>query len=360
MRLRGNLPRMNTRSPDTPEMPLPASHDSRPQCWVVSEGAAGTENQCLGLAEALGFTPIVKRIQVRAPWRWLSPDLWPNAIAALSGEGDSMAPPWPRVLIASGKKAAAPAMAVRKMSGGRTFTIQVQDPRVSPVNFDLVVAPQHDGVVGGNVIQTVGALTRVTKSRLDAARESFAPMVADLPQPRVAVLVGGRSRGYDLTPAVARQLGLDLAEVCARHGAGLMVTTSRRTPPDAAAELRSVLKYQPAIVWEAGRSAGENPYFGFLALAEHIVVTADSVSMASEAASTGKPVYIAAMKGSRAKFQRFHEQLQDLGIARTFDGTLGDWRYKPLDETSRVASLVAKALRAREAADTAESGGLDL
>lgn len=323
--------------------------DPRPQCWVVTEGMAGTENQCIGLAEALGFDPVVKRIKVRAPWRWLSADLWPNAIAALSGEGDTMSPPWPRVLIASGRKAAAPAMAVRKISGGGTFTIQVQDPRVGPENFDVVVAPRHDGVVGDNVVQTVGALTRVTKKRLNAARKAFAPMVADLPQPRVAVLVGGRSRGYDLTPAVARQLGLDLADVCARDGAGLMVTTSRRTPADAAAELRAVLRDKPAMIWEAGRSDGENPYFGFLALADHIVVTPDSVSMASEAASTGKPVYIATMKGSRAKFQRFHDQLRQLGIARTFEGRLEDWRYEPLDETGRVARLIAKQLRERHA-----------
>lgn len=315
---------------------------SESTCWVVTDGAAGAESQCLGLAEALGYTPVVKRIQARAPWRWLPPDLWLNPIAALSGEGDVMAPPWPEVLIASGRKAAAPAMAVRKMTQGKTFTVQIQDPRVPPDEFHLVVAPKHDNLRGDNVIETVGALTRVTPERLNAAEGEFAGLVANLPTPRVAVLVGGRSRSYDLSEPAAKRLGQDLADMAARTGAGLMVTTSRRTPPDAATALRDALRAQPAVFWSPDRDPPPNPYFGFLALAEHIVVTSDSVTMASEAASTGKPVHVVELAGGKDKFRRFHAQLQELGIARPFDGTLPHWTYTPLDETHRVADLVMR------------------
>ncbi|RDD62001.1 hypothetical protein DRB17_10810 [Ferruginivarius sediminum] len=327
-------------------------HDSRnnprPDCWVVTDGAAGAENQCLGLAEALGFDPVVKRIQVRAPWRWLPPDLWLNPVAALSGEGDAMAPPWPRVLIASGRKAAAPALAVRKITRGRTFTVQIQDPRVPADEFDVVVAPKHDNVRGDNVIPTVGSLTRITEKRLNAAGKQFAGLVESLPAPRVAVLVGGRSKAYDLSANTARRLGQDLVDMIARYGCGVMMTTSRRTPPEAAGALRETLEGQAAVIWQAGRDAGENPYFGFLALADHIVVTADSVNMASEAASTGKPVHVVELDGGRDKFRRFHAQLRELGAARPFDGRLEAWSYTPLDETRRVARLVRKRLEARE------------
>jgi mitochondrial fission protein ELM1 len=323
--------------------------DPRPACWVVTDGAAGAENQCLGLAEALGFEPEVKRIRVRAPWRWLPPGLWLNPIAALSGEGDPLRPPWPRVLIASGRKAAAPALAVRKITRGGTFTVQIQDPRVPPDEFDVIVAPRHDGVRGDNVVPAVGALTRITKARLDAAAARFAPMVAELPAPRVAVLVGGRSKAYNLSTRTARRLGRDLVGMMARTGAGVMMTTSRRTPPEAATALREALAGQPAVVWQAGRDSGENPYFGFLALADHIVVTADSVNMASEAATTGKPVHVVELEGGRGKFRDFHAQLRDLGIARPFDGRLEAWSYAPLDETRRVAALVRERLEDREA-----------
>lgn len=323
--------------------------DPRPACWVVTDGAAGAENQCLGLAEALGFDPVVKRIMVRAPWRWLPPDLWLNPIAALSGEGDPLRPPWPRVLIASGRKAAAPALAVRKITRGRTFTVQIQDPRVPPDEFDVIVAPKHDNVRGDNVIPAVGALTRITKTRLNRAGEQFAPMVADLPRPRVVVLVGGRSKAYDLSANAARRLGHDLVDMIARTGAGVMMTTSRRTPPEAADALCQALEGQPAVVWRADRDGGENPYFGFLALADHIVVTADSVNMASEAASTGKPVHVVELEGGREKFRQFHAQLRELAIARPFDGHLATWSYTPLDETRRVAKMVRERLAEREA-----------
>ncbi len=320
---------------------------------MVTDGAAGAETQCLGLAEALGYDPVVKRIDVRAPWRWLPPDLWMNPIAALSGEGDTMGPPWPDVLIAAGRKAAAPAMAVRKITRGGTFTIHIQNPYIPPDEFHVVVAPKHDAVKGDNVIPTVGALTRVTKRRLNAAAEQFAGLADRLPAPRVAVLVGGRSRVHDFDGRIARRLGQDLADMRARSGAGLMVTTSRRTPPEAADALRKSLKDQDAVFWQAGRDPEPNPYFGFLALADHIVVTADSVTMASEAASTGKPVHVVELPGGKEKFHRFHAQLRELGIARPFDGTLESWSYTRLDETGRVAKRIKKLLVEHERQRTA-------
>jgi hypothetical protein len=325
-------------SPDTTGTPR--------TCWVVTDGAAGAENQCIALAEALGCEPTIKRIQARAPWRWLPPELWPNPLAALSGEGDTLRAPWPDLVIGSSRKAAAPVAAIGR-SSPRTFTAFVQDPRMPLDAFDAVVAPNHDGLVGEGVFSTVGGLSRVTPSRLETARQQFRTTVADLPGPRIAVLVGGRSHAYDLSATRARRLGQDVADMCARSGGGAMVTTSRRTPAAAAEELRSVLRGQPALVWQPGRDPEPNPYFGFLAWADYILVTADSVSMLSEAASTGKPIQIVPMDGGRGKFERFHRELIHHGIAKPFDGTLDDWTYEPLAEARRVAEALKPRIAAK-------------
>jgi len=328
--------------------PLPDSL----RCWVLSDGAAGAESQCLGLTEALGVDPVIKRLEVRAPWRWLPPELWANPIAALSGEGDVLAPPWPDLVIASGRKTAAPALAVRRASQGgarqrRAFLVQVQDPRMSLDDFDLVVAPRHDGLFGDNVVATTGALTRITPARLADGRAAVAAQVDTLPSPRVAVLVGGRSRGFDVRAPHGRRMGQDLADLCARSGGSLLVTFSRRTPPAVAAALSEALSGVPAWVYRPGVDSGPNPYFGFLARADHIVVTTESVTMASEAASTGTPVHLYPLgSGGRPKFARFHKELTDLGIARPFDGTLPVWSYAPLAESRRVAALLAQRLQA--------------
>ncbi len=336
--LRKDLRRRGRRGKLTAMTPT-SSVSPSPTCWVVTDGAAGAENQCLGLAEALATTPTVKRIQVRAPWRWLPPELWPNPLAALSGEGDTLRPPWPQLVIGSGRKAAAPVAAVKR-AAPESFAVQVQDPRMPPEMFDAIVAPNHDEMAGPNVICTTGALNRVTSQRLAAAREAFAETVRDLPAPRIAVLVGGRSRGFDLAVARARRLGRDIAALCARTGGGAMVTTSRRTPDNAAAALRRSLSGQPALVWQPGRDPEPNPYMGFLAWADHVMVTEDSITMLSEAAGTGRPVHVLPMDGGRAKFARFQRELTDLGIARSFDGSLPTWSYTSLNEAQRVARIL--------------------
>lgn len=323
----------------------PAS--ARPSCWVVTDGKAGMENQCVGLAQALGLEPVVKRVRLRSPWRQLSPFLRIGNRFAAGPGGDPVGPPWPDLLIATGRSSIAPSLAARELSRGRTFTVQIQDPQISPANFDLVVVPRHDRLRGPNVVATRGALHHVTPAKLAAAAERFGPALAHLPRPRVAVLVGGDNGVYRLTPAIAATLADRLAELCSRHGAGLMVTPSRRTGAENEAALRERLAGLPAVVWNM---EGENPYLGYLGLADHVVVTCDSVSMASEAASTGKPVYVVDLDGGSAKFRAFHADLRADGIARPFTGELASWGYEPLDDTRRVAEEIRRRLEARDPA----------
>lgn len=341
-----------------PETPTESPPDLRLDgpCWVVTEGADGMENQCIALARALGCKPSVKRIRMRRPWRWLPPRHNPAGLGQLDPAADQLAPPWPALLIACGRQSVVPSIAVRQVSRGRCFTVQLQDPKTALDRFDLVVAPRHDRLAGPNVIETIGGLNAVSEASLAEAAERFGPRYAALPRPRVAVLIGGHNRVYRLTEAIARNLGARLAELARREGAGLMVTLSRRTPGRVRGLLAEALAGLPAEIWDG---EGENPYFGMLALADAVVVTADSVNMVSEAATTGKPVHVVELAGGSIKFRRFHRALREAGITRPFEGRLESWRYAPLDDTARVAAEVARRLGARQRlgvdSDTRES-----
>ena len=292
------------------------------------------ENQCLGLAEAMGLTPQVKRVRLRFPWKQLSPALlrignrW-----SLAAGSDPIAPPWPEVLIATGRHSVSSSLVVRAAHPA-CFRIQIQDPGIAPSRFDLVVVPRHDRLRGDNVLVTAGALHRITPAVIEAAARRFAPDFAHLPRPLVAVLVGGDNGAYRMDGEAAARLGGQLAQL-ADAGAGLIVTPSRRTGAANQAILRQALAGRSAYLWDG---SGENPYFALLGLADVIVATPDSVSMVSEACSTGKPVYIAELPGGSRKFDAFHLGLRRDGITRRFEGRLECWSYPPLDDTARVAA----------------------
>lgn len=312
-------------------------------CWVVTDGKPGMENQCLGLAEALGLTPVVKRVSLRSPWRQLSPYLRLGNRFAAGPNGDPIRPPWPDLLIGTGRQSIAPSLAVRKLSHGRTFTVQIQDPQIGPRHFNTVVVPRHDRLRGANVLVTRGALHRVTPKILADAGERHAARLAHLPHPRIAVLIGGNNGVYALTPTITGDVAEKLAALSRAHGAGLMVTPSRRTGEDNEAILRARLSGLPAEVWDG---TGENPYFAYLSLADAIVVTCDSVSMTSEACSTGKPVYVIDLEGGSPKFRAFHDGLVKDGITRPFTGDLDHWTYPTFNDTEEVANEVRHRLLA--------------
>lgn len=310
--------------------------------WILHDGKIGLRNQALGVAEAVGLAPIAeKRLAIRYPWRMLPPALWWHALAAPGPAGDQLQPPWPRLVIAAGGRGAAPALAVRDAAGGRCLAVQIQDPKISASRFDLMVVPEHDRVRGANVMVTHGAVHRVTRAKLDAAAADWAPRLAFLPHPRVAVLIGGGNGVYRLGAEEMRPLAAQLAGL-ARAGAGLMITPSRRTGAEAEAILRAALDGLPAYIWDG---EGENPYFGILGLADHVVATADSISMITEASATGKPVHVVALPGGSAKFERFHKGMRDSGITRPYTGELTVWAYPPGDDTARAGARIREMMR---------------
>ncbi len=320
--------------------------DFRPETWVLTDGKQGMVNQCLGLAEALGVTPSLRQLSIRQPWRSLPPQLWFAPLKSLAADSAPLTPPWPDLLIATGRQTVAPAMAIRRRSGGATFCVQIQNPGVSPSHFDMVVAPRHDRLSGPNVIQTHGALGRVSPARLAEEAARFRTGLGDLPGPHVMVSLGGDNGVFRMTEAVIDQLGAHLRRMVAETGAGLLVTPSRRTDAALGQRLRTMLHGLPHL-WHDGQ--GDNPYLGWLGLADAVVVTGDSVNMVSEACATGKPVFVVDLEGGNAKFARFHDALSRDGLTRPFRGRLENWTYPPLDDTAMVAKAVRDRLAERSA-----------
>lgn len=307
-------------------------------CWIVTEeGLTGTENQCCGVAEALGLSPVIKRIGLRQPWKTLSP--WLGFECARTFTGTPLVPPWPDLVIAAGRKAPAAINYIKKQNR-ETFMVFLQNPRISPHHFDLVAAPAHDGLRGDNVIATQATPNMITPALLAEAKVKFAPLLEPLPAPRVAVLIGGNSKTHRMTSEIASRLAGQL-KALADNGHGLMITASRRTPPECRNILQGSLG-EDGLFWNGTSS---NPYHGFLAWADYIIVTEDSASMISEAATTGKPVYTVPLEGGSARFGRLHNTLLHGGTIRKFEGKLEPYDYTPLNDAAMVAGEIRKRMK---------------
>jgi mitochondrial fission protein ELM1 len=322
--------------PAVPDLPAPL-------VWVLHDGKAGMRSQAVGLAEAAGFRFVEKRLSVRRPWVWLPPQLWIAPLRAVRDAGIALAPPWPDLVIGCGRHTAMPALAMRRASGGRTFAAQVQDPRVGHDEFDLLFVPEHDRLRGPRIQVTRGAIHRVTAARLAKELRRF-PSLAGLPRPIVGVLIGGSNRSYRLGLDRLATIADSIAGILRSDGGSAVVTPSRRTGAAGVALLRERLAGLPAEIWDG---AGDNPYYAYLAAADALLVTADSVSMVSEAAATGKPVHILELAGGDAKFARFHQAMREAGITRPFAGHIESWSYVPPDDTARAGALLRDSVLAR-------------
>jgi uncharacterized protein len=321
---------------------------AQPLVWVLHDGKAGMRSQALGLAEATGFRLVEKQLDIRPPWSVLPPQLWLCSRYAVARRAALSIPPWPDLVVGCGRNTVLPALAVRRRSGGRCLLAQVQDPRLWRSEFDLLVVPEHDRLRALNVMLSRGAVHRVTPARLAAERRRFPALLA-MPRPVVAVLLGGTNKAYRLTLRRLREISDAIAAILRQSGGSALVTPSRRTGADGLKLVRERLAGLPVAVWDG---TGDNPYFAYLGLADAFFVTADSVSMISEAAATGKPVHILSLDGGSAKFARFHRLMEEAGITRPFRGRIETWSYPVLNDTvSAGAALRRLVLSARTAND---------
>ncbi len=319
-------------------------------CWGITDGTSGTMAQVKALAAAIGVQPVMKKIIIKRPFVWL-----PNAFYGkwlqqklptfIHSWSDTLLPPWPDIVISCGRRGALAALALKRLVDGNVRFIHIQDPQMKAENFDLIVAMQHDRIEGANVIKTKFALHNITPALLAEATTKFAKRFSVYPKPYIAVLVGGSTNKYTLKSESMKDIIIALQQLANNITGTLLVTTSRRTGSD---NLQLMLDAFPRS--RDGRiyvydGVGDNPYLGMLALAEHIVVTNDSVNMMSEAVATGKPVYILKLSGHKdTKPSRFAEQLIADGIARPFSQALDKWNYSAVDEMSKVAEDIKQRL----------------
>lgn len=317
-------------------MSLPAEMSA----WVVSDGTRGMEVQSIALARALGIEPLIKRIR---------PSLLLRAFPALgrfrmippSAGGDLLARPWPDLVIGCGRRNAGAVLSVKARSGRHSFAVQIQDPRIDPAHFDALIVPEHDPARGENVIVTMASLNSIATSDLQAEAKRFSHMIGPLPGPRVLVAVGGATRRQEVEDALVDRLVGNLERLI-DGGCGLMITASRRTPERLLRALSALGQNEAAACFWNGE--GENPYLGFIAAADAIVVTSDSVNMVSEACSSGKAVYVADLLVPTGRIATFQENLRTRKLTRSFDGHVEPFLYEPLNDAAGAAEALRPML----------------
>ena len=310
------------------EKPMYEDKSSR-KCWVLTEGLIGTENQCVGVANALGVPYEVKRIAIKEPWKTFSPYLGFEGYNSFS---PALEPPWPDILIAGGRKSIAASRYIKKMSGGTTYSVHIQDPRISPKHFDLVAVPRHDLLRRENVIVTNASPNKITPALLENAKTQFS-FLGEYSSPRFAVLIGGTSKAYKMTPEITQTL----VQTLLRINGSLMITCSRRTGDDNKKMLKEAFRNDTNYFWDERE---DNSYLGLLAWADFLLVTADSASMISECCTTGKPVYMIDLKGGSKRISALHNHLIDYGALRRLDsvnGAFEHYTYEPLSDAQYVA-----------------------
>ena len=311
------------------------------QVWGLVDDRTGHAGQVLGVIAKLGLPYQLKRLEYNALGRALPPGLLGASMAGIDTRRSApLAPPYPALVIASGRRTVPVLRAIKKQSP-RTITVYLMWPG-SARGIDLIAAPVHDKPPAlPNVITTVAPLHAVTRETLVSAREAWTPKFNHLPRPWIALCLGGNTKRGSYSTADWHNI-LRAAQDMVGQGS-LLITTSRRTPPEAI-ELIAGLLSGPHLLhrWDVGK---DNPYLGMLGAADSIIVTGDSLSMCAEAAVAGKPVFIYAPEAIiPAKHRALHATLYERGMAKPLNAGSVD-AFLPtagLDEAATVAAEIRR------------------
>ncbi len=324
--------------------------------WVVTDGLAGNERQALALARALAAIatgdslaaePRLWRLHASAPWRPLAPRCLPGSERAFGEEFRAALAQPPAWAVGCGRQGA---LATRLLRQAGARVVQILDPRIDPRHWDALVVPAHDRVRGANVITVQGSLHDVDAAWLARSRARF-PALAQLPRPRIALLLGGPIRNAPVDASWWRHTAQALRGLHARVGGSVSVCASRRTPgwliqaacDEGADGLTVAGQGIPGVRWFAAGD-GANPYAGLLAWADVLVVSPDSVNMLSEACASGAQVAIAQPQIARGRHAAFLASLMACHAAVALDPARPLAATTALHELPRVAALVRERL----------------
>jgi uncharacterized protein len=322
--------------------------ESYTSTWILGSGKIGHEVHCHAIADALGVTPDYKAVSPRWLFEFLSPFGPMDFKDRPDRVGGLLNANLPKIAIAAGRVTVPYLRALKKASQGKTFTVFLQDPRVGLDAADVIWVPEHDELRGANVVTTLTSPHSLRPPQLAAARRYPDPRLAQLPTPRVALVLGGNSAHHRYRPDDIKKLR-DIAGYIVRQIGGIMVTPSRRTPPELIEAIKQEIASFPSrsFLWDG---KGDNPYLNILALADSVVVTGDSVNMVGEAVATGVPVHVVEPSGGHEKVTQFIDDVVALGAARRWKGALEHWYYTPVDATDKIAAFVADRYKKHRAA----------
>tara|TARA_B100000579_G_scaffold379233_1_gene346417 strand:+ start:107 stop:1057 length:951 start_codon:yes stop_codon:yes gene_type:complete len=304
---------------------------------LLTQGMHGMISQAEGLAKALGLSFKHENIKLKKIWNIIPPKLTPVSENILENKFicDS------RVVISCGRKSVIPSIALKRRFKNDIFTIHIQDPKVNLNNFDTIICPEHDNLEGENVIRTKGAIHYLTNDEIKKNINYLKPKAEK--KKVVTLILGGPNKYYSFSE---NQMNITFAKIknlFVYSKYKLIVIPSYRTPENILKLAFNYFNDNHLVIKERDKKA----YLSSLGLADIIIVTCDSTSMISEAAITGKPVYIAQMKHKKNiyRFEKFYKLFKDLGIIRDLEDKIEYWKYEGLDEVNRAANLVKEQMK---------------
>jgi mitochondrial fission protein ELM1 len=257
----------------------------QPRIWALLGHRRGDNYQVLALVQGLGL-PFETRSMRYNPLRRLDNRLLGRSLlSVLPSAARWLGPPWPDLVIGIGHRSVPVARYIRHASGGRTRLVQLGNPRSDPSLFDLMITlPQYAIPVSDRVLRLPFAMA--SPHPAEAATDQEREFLDALPRPHRLLVIGGPNKHWDIADEDVTAAAQVLAERCERDGGTLLAIGSPRTRPGSLEAIERVIAgTRHRLV------RGSVPrYVCLLQDADEIHVTADSVSMLSEAIFTGKPV----------------------------------------------------------------------
>ncbi len=301
---------------------------------LLTEGMHGMISQAEGLAKALDLEFIHEKIEINNFWKLIPPSLTPVKKFVFKNKIDKNFD----IVISCGRKSVIPSIYLKQKYKNQIMNIHIQDPKVSLDNFDYVVVPEHDDLEGKNVLTTKGAIHYIQNKELDNNEDYLKPKIAK--KKIVSLIIGGPNKYYNFNDEILENIFYKIKENFIKKDYQLIFIPSMRTPQNIIDKAKDFFDDNQIIIKDVDKKA----YLSSLKLADHIIVTCDSTSMISEAAMTGKPIYIAQMPAIKEnnRFKKFFELFQSLNITRNLENSVEKWNYEKLSETDKISSYIKK------------------
>ncbi len=304
---------------------------------LLTEGLHGMISQVEGLAKALDLDYFHEKIELNNPWNLVPPIFTPKKKFIFRNQVNQEYD----VIISCGRKSVIPSIVLKKNSNKKVINIHIQNPKVSLENFDIVVAPDHDSIDGPNVLISKGAIHYLTLDEINKAKDYLKEKIENK-KDVITLILGGPTKYYNYDNENLINIFSKINKHILEKNLQLILIPSNRTPEKAIQFAKEYFNKNRLIVDKVDKQA----YLSSLALAKYIIVTCDSSSMISEAALTGKPVYVAMFPTIRSdkRFQKFRNLLESMKIIRKLEDDLDTWSYEKLDETNRIAKKIKAKL----------------